>query len=492
MNRYIVTALVNFAFELHYVEQSKILLMMNISKSVLYNLFRSVFAMNTNIGVRSDKVLQGLRLHMLVMEKDEVKALKEEGNNKASYEALFPKLYSLRNVEPNVQSGEPASVSGVPIDIVGEEEAEGEEEEEGEAAQEGEAEAEGEGDEDFEELAQEVEGAQEGEDRPEVVSMEGLFDEGDENPFKGVEGEKCATTADCEEGLACVDEKCTPEVVNADNLFDEGDENPFKGVEGEKCATTADCEEGLTCVDEKCSIKDESGGVGESKEPDYENAEAFASPSMDDVIAATEAKKNRSALNEAIKDAPELKPVVPEAAPEMPEGQPELDSAATSFESAVGISDDEEAGEEAGAGAAAGPVESKKVERPAVVALREGLEEDSAADRRGTFPSSGTHKKFNAVLKPGDKGYVAQRANSIRRRIGEDGREELEIMGGKVQRKRKLKTKKRKSRKSRKNKSVKVIKLKVKARKSSMKHKISKKGKKGTKRVRFSKKVGRR
>lgn len=65
-------------------------------------------------------------------------------------------------------------------------------------------------------------------------------------PVLGGEGESCTKRADCEDGLACLNQRCQKNA--ATGTGGEGPGGPALGGPGETCGLTSDCEEGLRCL----------------------------------------------------------------------------------------------------------------------------------------------------------------------------------------------------------------------------------------------------
>jgi hypothetical protein len=69
---------------------------------------------------------------------------------------------------------------------------------------------------------------------------------GPKPPVLGGEGESCTRRADCEDGLACLSQRCQKNA--ATGMGGEGSGGPALGGIGETCGLTSDCEEGLACL----------------------------------------------------------------------------------------------------------------------------------------------------------------------------------------------------------------------------------------------------
>jgi len=69
---------------------------------------------------------------------------------------------------------------------------------------------------------------------------------GPKPPVLGGEGESCSKRADCEDGLACLSQRCQKDV--AMGTGGEGTGGPALGGVGETCGLTSDCAEGLACL----------------------------------------------------------------------------------------------------------------------------------------------------------------------------------------------------------------------------------------------------
>lgn len=90
---------------------------------------------------------------------------------------------------------------------------------------------------------------------------------------KSSAGESCARTSDCNDGLKCLDGTCYKTVSSSggsgNNSAGEGNtagtnvvgpKPPVLGGLGESCTKRADCEDGLACLSERCS--EDGGGTG--------------------------------------------------------------------------------------------------------------------------------------------------------------------------------------------------------------------------------------
>jgi hypothetical protein len=69
---------------------------------------------------------------------------------------------------------------------------------------------------------------------------------GPKPPVLGGLGESCTKRADCEDGLACLAQRCSEDV--AVGAGGEGSGGPALGGVGETCGLTSDCSEGLACL----------------------------------------------------------------------------------------------------------------------------------------------------------------------------------------------------------------------------------------------------
>jgi hypothetical protein len=69
---------------------------------------------------------------------------------------------------------------------------------------------------------------------------------GPKPPVLGGLGESCTKRADCEDGLACLNQRCSEDV--AVGVGGEGSGGPALGGPGETCGLTSDCEDGLRCL----------------------------------------------------------------------------------------------------------------------------------------------------------------------------------------------------------------------------------------------------
>jgi hypothetical protein len=71
---------------------------------------------------------------------------------------------------------------------------------------------------------------------------------------RGAEGESCTSRSDCEDGLACIDNRCVEPGADSGEA-DGGDTMPVadtRGSAGESCTRRADCMSGHACVDSVC------------------------------------------------------------------------------------------------------------------------------------------------------------------------------------------------------------------------------------------------
>ena len=69
---------------------------------------------------------------------------------------------------------------------------------------------------------------------------------GPKPPVLGKLGESCARRADCVDGLACLNQRCSEDVMVG--AGGEGSGGPTLGGPGETCGLTSDCGEGLSCL----------------------------------------------------------------------------------------------------------------------------------------------------------------------------------------------------------------------------------------------------
>jgi hypothetical protein len=69
---------------------------------------------------------------------------------------------------------------------------------------------------------------------------------GPKPPVLGGEGESCTKRADCEDGLACLSQRCQKD--GAMGMGGEGSGGPTLGGPGETCGLTSDCGPGLACL----------------------------------------------------------------------------------------------------------------------------------------------------------------------------------------------------------------------------------------------------
>lgn len=75
---------------------------------------------------------------------------------------------------------------------------------------------------------------------------------------RGAEGESCASRSDCEDGLACLDNRCV-DPMDERPVVDGGTPVPVadtRGAAGESCTRRADCRSGNACVDNVCVAED--------------------------------------------------------------------------------------------------------------------------------------------------------------------------------------------------------------------------------------------
>jgi len=81
------------------------------------------------------------------------------------------------------------------------------------------------------------------------TGVTGTVPTGPKPPVLGGEGETCSKRADCEDGLACLSQRCQKDVVMTGAG---GDGNvtggPMLGGPGETCGLTSDCASGLACL----------------------------------------------------------------------------------------------------------------------------------------------------------------------------------------------------------------------------------------------------
>lgn len=89
--------------------------------------------------------------------------------------------------------------------------------------------------------------------------------DGDETPPKSGEGESCDKTADCSDGLKCLEGACyksgsdTNEGGSSGNV---GPTPPARSGLGETCTRRSDCEDGLGCFNARCVDPAEGAGGG--------------------------------------------------------------------------------------------------------------------------------------------------------------------------------------------------------------------------------------
>ncbi|MDD9940659.1 MAG: hypothetical protein OXU20_06315 [Myxococcales bacterium] len=88
----------------------------------------------------------------------------------------------------------------------------------------------------------------------------------------GAAGESCTARADCETGLACVDNRCTDRGAsprpNPDGGTEEAEPLPDPGGKvGESCTRRADCQAGLPCLDNVCQDPDDLGDMPDGMPP---------------------------------------------------------------------------------------------------------------------------------------------------------------------------------------------------------------------------------
>ena len=100
--------------------------------------------------------------------------------------------------------------------------------------------------------------------------------DGDAKIAKSSEGDSCTKTSDCNDGLRCIDATCskTAPIVDTSNG---GDGNsggtpgvvvvavvpPNLGKLGESCTKRADCDDGLACLSQRCSTGADIGAGGQ-------------------------------------------------------------------------------------------------------------------------------------------------------------------------------------------------------------------------------------
>jgi hypothetical protein len=71
---------------------------------------------------------------------------------------------------------------------------------------------------------------------------------GPKPPVLGGEGESCTKRADCEDGLACLAQRCQKDVSTGMGGEGSGPTGPTLGGPGETCGLTSDCAAGLACL----------------------------------------------------------------------------------------------------------------------------------------------------------------------------------------------------------------------------------------------------
>src|SRR6478609_5860180 len=95
-------------------------------------------------------------------------------------------------------------------------------------------------------------------------------------------GESCDNTADCDDGLKCIDSTCSKSGSSSNGGSSNGGDGdggepstgatagtgpvvvpPVLGGEGESCAKRADCKDGLGCYSQRCQKASEGGEGGE-------------------------------------------------------------------------------------------------------------------------------------------------------------------------------------------------------------------------------------
>lgn len=95
--------------------------------------------------------------------------------------------------------------------------------------------------------------------------------DGDAKITKSAEGESCDTTADCNEGLKCLQGGCYKSFTGGGNEGGEGNGTggsisgppaPVLSGDGESCTRRADCEDGLSCFNQRCVESIGMGGGG--------------------------------------------------------------------------------------------------------------------------------------------------------------------------------------------------------------------------------------
>ncbi len=67
-------------------------------------------------------------------------------------------------------------------------------------------------------------------------------------PVLGTEGESCTKRADCDDGLACLAQRCQKDTVTGTGGEGNVPGGPTLGGPGETCGLTSDCAAGLTCL----------------------------------------------------------------------------------------------------------------------------------------------------------------------------------------------------------------------------------------------------
>lgn len=94
---------------------------------------------------------------------------------------------------------------------------------------------------------------------------------------KSSAGESCDKTSDCNDNLKCIDGTCYKSAASAGGSANNGDggdgpgvigpPEPVLGGEGESCARRADCEDGLACLSQRCQKDADTGMAGEGNTP---------------------------------------------------------------------------------------------------------------------------------------------------------------------------------------------------------------------------------
>ena len=88
----------------------------------------------------------------------------------------------------------------------------------------------------------------------------GATDVGPAPPVLSKLGESCTKRADCVEGLACLNQRCSDDAAMGDG--GEGSGGPALGGPGETCGLTSDCADGLACLPSDYSTYPSAAAIG--------------------------------------------------------------------------------------------------------------------------------------------------------------------------------------------------------------------------------------